>query len=88
MRDVTGPAPLAFIHPGVDAATAGFATMKLVCYHTSVTDEVKQFNVYLPTEMIREVKHHAVETEQSLSAIVAAALRAYLDTQRKRQLKK
>ena len=39
---------------------------------------VKQFNVYLSVETIREVKHHAVETEQSLSAIVEAALTEYL----------
>ena len=50
-------------------------------------DDVKQFNVYLPIDLTRELKHHAIEAEQSLSALVTTALRAHMDDQRRKRRK-
>lgn len=42
-------------------------------------------NLYLDEDLIKKVKHAAIESEQRLSEFVAAALSRYLDTNEERE---
>lgn len=45
----------------------------------------QQFNVYLPPELVRELKHAAIDDRMSLSRYVERVFKDYLERRRKKQ---
>jgi hypothetical protein len=43
----------------------------------------QQFNVYLPPELIKDLKHHCIERGGSLSNLVEKIIQEYLQKQQK-----
>ncbi len=49
--------------------------------------EKQQFNVYLPPELVKQMKHHAIESGESLSKLVERIFSDYLVQQSNRKRK-
>ena len=45
----------------------------------------QQFNVYLPPELVRELKHAAIDDRHSLSRYVERIFREFLDRKKKEE---
>lgn len=51
-------------------------------------EDKKQFNIYLPADLIREVKIASIDARQSLSAYVEEVLRGHLKRQQEASTEK
>jgi hypothetical protein len=51
----------------------------------SADDGEQQFDVYLPTALVRQVEHAAIDSGQSLSLFVGQALTAHLSSLQERR---
>lgn len=40
--------------------------------------KLRRFNTHLPVDLFKRLRHHAVDHDQDMSAVVAAALESYL----------
>lgn len=49
------------------------------CYGASMRESKVQFNVYLPAELVRRIKHRAIDEQESLSALVERVMTEYLE---------
>jgi Ribbon-helix-helix protein, copG family len=49
------------------------------CHTSTYTEEVEKTTLYLPSELLRELRDASRRTGQSQADLVRAALRAYLD---------